>query len=730
MKSLKSFAYMVSVLLAIWHSDVRAADGLETINIKTNSSPLAVESNNEERKYYPPSKEELSRDRTLMNQWVARAFPNPGGDLRTRAKPPLSFRYGGVPSDQLVDGWDYSVRAGTNEHSYVASYADPRTGLRIDCEVTTHPDAAAVDWLCYLSNTGAKDSLMIEQFMPLDAANLFDGSFSNGAVTLRWSNGDTCAKDAFFHHDEKLERGKVRKLTGISSMHRVPAERAKDYAFPFFNLQVPGGGMVLAVGWTGKWQAEFGQNTNGVITLRAGMQNTHFVLKPGERVRTPRLVLLRWSGSEMVHGHNQFRRMMLNHYTQWRDGKPAAPPVAAMNTAGCWIRGQTPLNEKGERAFVDVIASLGCEAYWLDAYWYVESLPSPGWMTNFGNWYASPKHFPNGVKPVMDAAHAKGLECVLWFIPIVASKNTRMATDYPQHFYSGSSEGGLWKLADPVSRDVLINWMAERKREWGFDIWRDDGGNAMPAETDPNRRGIEEMKYYEGLYKFWDGLFEKMPTLLIDNTSGGGNRIDLESSARSFCQWRSDFNDIGEGLKGKEYWPSMALADQVMVAGLFLYLPFHSGPVWDMGPYSFRSAMTSGTVLYNNLEDPKFPFDLARQGITELKELRPYFLGDVYPLLPLDLEQTSWYAYQLDRPDLNEGCAFFFRRPNSPYLMVEVILYNINPRAEYLVSITGETYESGPWKKMRGKELIKSKMVIPDKPGSSLLRYKQIEATN
>src|SRR5690606_6151924 len=106
-------------------------------------------------------------------------------------------------------------------------------------------------------------------------------------------------------------------------------------------------------------------------------------------------------------------------------------------------------------------------------------------------------------------------------------------------------------------------------------------------EEDPNRLGMAEMTYYDGLYKSWDGMLEKMPDLLIDNTSGGGNRIDLETNSRSFCQWRSDFNDIGEGLKGKSHWPYMGLADQVITAGLFNYLPFHSGPVWDMRPYSF-----------------------------------------------------------------------------------------------------------------------------------------------
>ena len=72
-----------------------------------------------------------------------------------------------------------------------------------------------------------------------------------------------------------------------------------------------------------------------------------------------------------------------------------------------------------------------------------------------------------------------------------------------------------------------------------------------------------------------------------------------------------------------------------MVTGLSLYYPLHTGPVWDMRPYSFRSAMSPGIVIYTDTESPDFSTQLARQGIAELKMLRPLFLGDLYPLLPL-----------------------------------------------------------------------------------------------
>lgn len=712
------------------HSLAAGALAQGDFSVVTPSSP-AAEGKGQRHDYHPPTEGELARCTEAMKLWVDRVFPrSPGKGATDRPEgaraAPFSFVYGGQSSGSFLAGWDYSARESTDGQGYVASYTDPQTRLRIDCEIKTHPDTAAADWVLRLTNTGDRDTPIIEDLLPLDAGVLAGGATGGSPAILRWSNGDRFARDAFLPHDEKLEQGKARAFQGYSSMHRVPPEEVKNYCFPFFNIQVPGGGMILAVGWTGKWKAEFQQDKDGTVHARAGMQKTHFYLKPGEQVRTPRIVLLRWTGDEMVHGHNQFRKMMLRHYTPWREGKPAEPPVTANNTAGVWIRGQTRLNEKGELALINTLKSTGCEAYWLDAYWYLNSLPHGDWLKNIGNWIPSPGDFPNGLKPLADAAHAKGMKFILWFIPYNASKDTQMARDYSRFFYSRSASGGLWNLADPTARKFLVDWMTERKKEWGFDVWRDDGGNSMPKDDAPDRQGVAEMTWYDGMYRFWDEMVERMPDLLIDNTNGGGNRIDLETNSRSFCQWRSDFNDIGEGLKGAQHWPAMALADQVMVAGLFYYLPFHSGPVWDVRPYSFRSAMTSGIVLYNNLEDPAFPFELARQGIAELKELRPLFQGDVYPLLPLGIAEDSWYAYQLDRPDLKTGCAFFFRRPQSPYLMSDVTLYNIQPEADYLVSVTGETYKQGPWLRMKGAELMKPEIKIPDKPGSVLLRYKQV----
>ena len=55
------------------------------------------------------------------------------------------------------------------------------------------------------------------------------------------------------------------------------------------------------------------------------MEKTHLVLHPGERIRSPRILLLPWKGDRLA-AHNRFRRLLLFHYVPKQDGRPLRLP--------------------------------------------------------------------------------------------------------------------------------------------------------------------------------------------------------------------------------------------------------------------------------------------------------------------------------------------------------------------------------------------------------------------
>jgi alpha-galactosidase len=317
------------------------------------------------------------------------------------------------------------------------------------------------------------------------------------------------------------------------------------------------------------------------------------------------------------------------------------------------------------------------------------------------------------------------MQFILWFASLHVAQGTVWARNQPQ-FVHGGEAGGSWKLADPQARQFLVDFLTAKAGEWSFDVYREDFGTPLPPEAGPDRAGLAEMQQIEGFYEFWSGLLSRNPRLAIDNCAGGGRRIDFETASRAYTLWRSDFNDVGEGLKDQSHWPRMGCADQVMVSGLALYFPLNAGPVWDVRPYNIRSAMTAGIVLYTDIEAQEFSTELARLGIAELKGLRPLWEGDFYPLLPLTTSQSHWYAYQLDRPDLKRGCVLVFRRPEAADDERQLTLQAIDPAARYLVSVSGETYDQPPAQEMSGRQLSGLKVQIVSKPGSALVRYERM----
>jgi len=678
------------------------------------------------------------------HRWARRAFAEPQpatqppGESKTgRLGLPFSFKYGGRPSDGFLGEWTYSRTAGSDDRGpyEVVSYRDPETALSVECEVRTFSDSAVVDWVLYLTNNGTADTPIIEDILPLDTSEPPGGSAPYGALTLRWSNGDRYftndpslptwswgeTQRSFMPHDDELARGTTRAFASKGSFRHLP----------FFNLQDPGGGWILAVGWTGRWKAEFELTEEGRLKLRAGMkEKTRFSLKPGERVRTPRIVLLRWTGSDMIAGHNRFRKLMVDHYVPREGGRVALPPIAGCALAQVirkaaaegriWEAWWDDYDENTESLAIPGFGRMGFETIWVDAWWF----PQP-WGANLGNWYPRPDAFGHGIRPLSDLAHEHGMDFLLWFIPQGVSAGTAWAKEHP-HFIHGGGEGrgGLWKMGDPEARRWLTDWLCDRIKEWGIDIYREDGSDLPPEEGPEDRRGIAEMHHVEGMYTFYSELIRRNPGLRIDNCCGGGNRIDVETMKRCYFLHRSDLNDWPRWQNAAER-PFMPTANQNLIGGLSLYVPIHAGPTWQMHPYAFRSNMTGGGAIAVDFEDENFPIETARRAIAELKELRPLFLGDIHPLITLTDSDENWYAYQLDRPDLGEGCAFFFRRPLSDYLSCRISLRNIDPDADYMISVTGETYEQGDWKKANGGELQALEIRIDEKPGSALVRYRK-----
>jgi alpha-galactosidase len=637
--------------------------------------------------------------------------------------PPFSFVYGGKKSDSFIRNWQYKSDKLKTEDSdiqkYAYTYTDPISGLSVNCRVTCFKEFQAVEWVLNLSNTSSKNSQVIEKVLVADKSFIFE---SGNTFTLHYARGSNAMRSDF----QPLDR--VMRIDEHVYMTPSGGRSSDNTAFPFFNIESSSNaGIVVSIGWTGKWFADVTQPDEKSVLLKSGMEGIHLALYPGEEIRTPRVCLLFWEGANRMTGHNQFRQFILKHHSRKIDGRFAEYPLSGSFDYGdpqpC--QEYTCLTEEYAVALVKRYQYFKVlpELFWLDAGWYTGcgwDKEKGEWWQNVGNWTVDKERFPNGLKPVADAVHKTGSKFMVWFEPERVRPGTMIDKEHSEWLIKlPGNDNYLFNLGITEARLWLTDYLSDFLRKEGIDYYRQDFNfDPLPywnAGDRPDRKGISEIRYIEGLYAFWDSLLVRFPNLLIDNCASGGRRIDLETTSRSSPLWRTDYQ-YGE--------PN---GYQCHTFGLNFYLPIHGTAIYKTDDYTFRSGL-GGTAVMNwevTGRDSESILSIQKK-IDEYKILKPYFYGDFYPLSDSrdNTGDNKWLAYQLNRPVQKDGIILAFRRSGCMDDSISTKPAGLDENAEYELSY--EDY--GIKVRIRGSELMNNlNLAIPQKPGSLLIRYRMIE---
>ncbi|MEK7718831.1 MAG: glycoside hydrolase family 36 protein [Bacteroidota bacterium] len=643
-----------------------------------------------------------------VHQWVKQHFAK--GKI-----PPFSFVYGGKSSESFIKNWQYSAEkiksTDPNVEEVVYTYSDKQSGLVVKCNVTLFNDFQAVEWVLKLTNNSERNSPLIEKAAVIDYSFISKGK---GSFILHHAKGSDAKMNDFQPIDETLQIGK--------NIYMTPAggRSSDNTAFPFFNIEIPGQqGIMVALGWSGKWYSDVLQTNGKTFSLKSGMEKFKLGLFPKEEIRTPKICLLFWKGEDRMIGHNLFRQFVLNHHTSKIDGKHVELPFSTFLAR----EGPPPCNEHTCATESFTIAMINRhqqfhivpEVFWLDAGWYACN----GAWWKVGNWTPNIENFPNGLKPVTDAARKVGAKFLLWFEPERVTKNTQFADINPEWMLNlPGNDNALFNLGNNEARLWLTNYISNFLKKEGIDYYRQDFNmNPMPyweANDKPDRIGISEIRHIEGLYAYWDSLLVRFPHLIIDNCASGGRRIDLETISRSSPLWRTDYQ-YGEpdGSQNHTY-------------GLNFYLPLHGTGNFNITPYHFRSNMSSSMVINWDINSKLHSMKELQKYFLDFKRLRPYYYGDYYPLTGTEtmLQDNAWIAYQLNRQVQGDGIIMAFRRKNCDDKSLTVKLRGISPKENY--ELTDEDSQIKISK--TGEELMKGfTLNLNDKPGSLVIMYKKTQ---
>ena len=618
-----------------------------------------------------------------------------------------------------------------NKLYYIAKYIDSKKQTELTCKVIEYIDYDALEWTLYFKNISNYDTEIFEDICPLD---IEIKAGSKEEFFLHTIKGSVRGREDFTPKDTHLGRKSYKKLScvGGRSSDGGDFHPDTDGVFPFFNLSFGtifgDKGIIFAIGWSGSWCAEFTRdNIDGEVDphglkIKAGMPKTHLKLVSGEQIRTPSVLMFFWQG-ERIKAHNKFRKFIIEHHTPKIENKEMVLPSGIMSWFQCNYG--SGVTEKNQLELIRKAAeeNLGVDAYWLDAGWYEND---GNWAFAAGNWFPKKKAFPNGLAVLGEEAKKHGKGFVLWFEPERVCPGTQIYNEHREWLIfpdkileekrrkDNPSPEALFNLGILEARQWLVDYITSFINESGVTIFRQDFNidpqDYWKLQDAPDRQGITEIRYIEGLYDFWEQLRYKNPNLLIDSCATGGRRIDIESVSRTVALWRSDWYSEPEG-------------NQSHTLGINLYYPFSGNGTNSVDPYIFRSNLSGSIAIDWQLFSEGFDYDAARKRVKEFKLLRPLFQGDFYPLTNHNANMNSdvWCAYQLDRKDLKRGAVVIFRRAHSPYKTALFKLYNIN--SEYTYHI--EDIDTGNKSVKLGNLLIDEGINIemPEAPSSQILLY-------
>jgi alpha-galactosidase len=638
----------------------------------------------------------------LLDSLPLRPPPFPGSPF------PFSFTYDGRSSSERLANWRGEAatnRIDAQRRRLTWSWTDPNTHLRVEAELIRYADFPAADWVLYFENTGPTDTPILENIQALDLT-LDRPLGSDELYRLHRTRGAPSDPTDFEPATVALKRGVTERLSAGGG-------RSSNRDFPFFKVEAGLGSLIVAIGWSGQWQAAFASPDGHHLRLTAGLEQTHFRLRPGERVRSPRMLVLGWPG-ESWESNAQFRQLIYRHYAAPRSGEPPLP-VPFCNT--CFTRGGGWLNECNAANQISLIRAygpLGIEALITDAGWF-----EGGWPAGAGNWTPRREAYPAGMGPVAQAAKDQGLSYGLWFEPERVVAGTGLHRQHPDWVLTDGAAGQRTFLADFGRREVQDYFFDIVKGFMGlpgFRVYRQDF-NLDPLaywrhHDAPDRRGLTEIKYLEGLYAYWDRLAAAWPDSLREECASGGRRMDLETIKRFHLHQKSD------------YWFDSE-TDQASIWGLSQYLPNHlfDVPLTRLDDYSFHSTLASSLCLGWIADAPDFDAARARQLVARYQAVRPLLIGAWYPLLPYSPRPADWMASQYHRPDLDAGLILVFRRAQSPYHTAEVVLRGLRPEAIY--ELAHDT--AGASSQHVGADLMRRLLItLPDRHRSELITYRRL----
>ncbi len=457
----------------------------------------------------------------------------------------------------------------------------------------------------------------------------------------------------------------------------IQGSLGQGYDDPFFILRNEARGeyFICHLAWSANWHMKFQSEGESSTSLKFAIGPSaampQRVITAGQTIQTPAVHLAPVEGDldatvQAMHDHlrrsvlppRKPERSYLVQYSATGDQGYIANKFG--DTAG--------MNEENIRKQIDVAAAIGSEVFIIDA----------GWWDTPGDWVPSPTRFPNGLEPIVEYTHKKGLLFGLYVeIERVNAWNvgndagsSKVAREHPDWI----GPKAVLNLTKPEVAAYVESELSRIIERYKLDLYRLDY-NPMPTNEGPStkREGFDEnnyWRYYEAFYGLMERIRQKYPDLILQQCAAGGARNDLGTAGRFHETYLTDGLNM-PGVLQNYSGQTLALPPEIFVIGL------------GEGSDEMNGSGHNDTNLRNTftLSTPWILLGVA----PSVEELSPYrrdryahyvsiYKQLIRPILPTcrmyhhapvtsrgGVTSNGWFAMEYTAPDRSKGWATIVR---------------------------------------------------------------------
>ncbi|WP_236632676.1 alpha-galactosidase [Bifidobacterium xylocopae] len=238
----------------------------------------------------------------------------------------------------------------------------------------------------------------------------------------------------------------------------------------------------------------------------------------------------------IMHGLHDWERTLSEH--------PRTQPV----TLNVWEAVMFDHDLAKLKDIADRAARIGVERYVLDDGWFHLRRDD---TAGLGDWWVDPDVWPDGLSPLVDYVHDKGMQFGLWFEPEMINPDSDTYRQHPDWAMRARDEDPrlqrnqlVLDLTNPEAFEHVYGQMSAILEKYRIDYVKwDHNRDLLEAGSDAHSRRPAVHEQTQAYYRLLDRLRQRFPKVAWESCASGGGRMDLAAIERVKRFWNSDMTD-------------------------------------------------------------------------------------------------------------------------------------------------------------------------------------------